>query len=194
MSEAVNSAEQPERPQGRGPLRGRRDLLKMTALGVGGLSLGSMAFAPVEDQVAYVSQKVSRASKPSQLKITDMRIAVLDGVPFTSPIVRIDTNQGISGYGEVRDDADKRYALELKSRLLGENPCNVEMLFRRIKQFGGHGRRGGGVSGVEMALWDLAGKAYGVPVFQMLGGAYRKKIRLYTDTTESEDPRSTRSA
>lgn len=174
------------RPKGR---PARRDMLKVSALGLGGLSLGAMAFHPVEEQVDYLSQKVSRASKPSQLKITDMRIAVLDGVPFSSPIVRISTNQGISGYGEVRDDADKRYALELKSRLLGENPCNVEMLFKRIKQFGNHGRQGGGVSGVEMALWDLAGKAYGVPVFQMLGGAYRRKIRLYTDTPESENPK-----
>ncbi|MEU0738961.1 mandelate racemase/muconate lactonizing enzyme family protein [Streptomyces sp. NPDC006134] len=189
MSNAAHDPARPETPQDRKPARSRRDMLKAAALGVGGLSLGAMAFAPVEEQVAYVSQKVGRASKPSQLKITDMRIAVLDGVPFTSPIVRIDTNQGISGYGEVRDDADKRYALQLKSRLLGENPCNVEMLFRRIKQFGGHGRRGGGVSGVEMALWDLAGKAYGVPVYQLLGGAYRTKIRLYTDTTESKDPK-----
>ncbi len=175
-------------PRARSPLRGRRDLLKAAAAGVGGLSLGALAFGPVEEQVAFTSQKVSRASRPSKLKITDMRVAVLDGVPFRSPIVRIDTNQGIHGYGEVRDDADKRYALELKSRLLGENPCNVEMLFKRLKQFGGDGRRGGGVSGVEMALWDLAGKAYEVPVYQLLGGAYRKKVRLYTDTTESKKP------
>lgn len=169
--------------------RSRRSLLKLSAAGLGGLSLGALAMRPVEEQVEYLSQNVSRASKPSQLKITDLRVAVLDGVPFTSPVVRISTNQGISGYGEVRDDADKRYALELKSRLLGENPCNVEKLFKRIKQFGSHGRRGGGVSGVEMALWDLAGKAYGVPVYALLGGAYRTKIRLYTDTTESEDPK-----
>ncbi|WP_181788454.1 mandelate racemase/muconate lactonizing enzyme family protein [Streptomyces phytophilus] len=170
--------------------RSRRTVLGLgAAAATGGLGLGALAFRPAEEQVEFLTQKVGRASKPSKLKITDLRVAVLDGVPFTSPIVRIDTNQGISGWGEVRDDADKRYALELKSRLLGENPCNVEMLFRRLKQFGNHGRRGGGVSGVEMALWDLAGKAYGVPVFQMLGGAYRRKIRLYTDTTESEDPK-----
>ena len=53
------------------------------------------------------------------------------------------------------------------------------MLFKIIKQFGSHGRLGGGVSGVEMALWDLAGKAYGIPVWQMLGGRYRDKVRLY---------------
>ena len=58
-------------------------------------------------------------------------------------IIRIDTNQGIYGLGEVRDGADVRYALFLKSRLLGMNPVNVEMIFKAIKQFGGHGRMGG---------------------------------------------------
>ena len=103
------------------------------------------------------------------------------------PIIRIDTNQGLQGYGEVRDGGSPRYALMLKSRLLGENPCNVERIFKRIKQFGFHGRQGGGVSGVEMALWDLAGKAFGVPVYQMLGGRHRERIRLYADTTVSRD-------
>ena len=74
----------------------------------------------------------------------------------------------------------------LKSRLLGENPCDVDRLFRRIKQFGGHGRQGGGVSAVEIALWDLAGKAYGVPVYQMLGGKFRDRVRIYCDTDASE--------
>jgi L-alanine-DL-glutamate epimerase-like enolase superfamily enzyme len=53
------------------------------------------------------------------------------------------------------------------------------MIFKIIKQFGGHGRKGGGVSGVEMALWDLVGKAYDVPVWQLLGGRYRDQVRLY---------------
>jgi L-alanine-DL-glutamate epimerase-like enolase superfamily enzyme len=71
---------------------------------------------------------------------------------------------------------------------LGKNPCNVEQLFKIIKPFGNHGRLGGGVSGVEMALWDLAGKAYNVPVYQLLGGKYRDKVRIYADTPESPDP------
>jgi L-alanine-DL-glutamate epimerase-like enolase superfamily enzyme len=108
---------------------------------------------------------------------------------MTSPIVRIDTNQGIYGLGEVRDGATKNYALELKSRILNENPCNVDKIFRKIKQFGGHARQGGGVSAVEVAMWDLAGKAYGVPVYQMLGGKFRDRIRIYCDTTESPDPK-----
>jgi L-alanine-DL-glutamate epimerase-like enolase superfamily enzyme len=108
---------------------------------------------------------------------------------MTCPIIRIDTNQGIYGLGEVRDGASKTYALFLKSRILGENPCNIDKIFRKIKQFGGHSRQGGGVCAIEMALWDLAGKAYNVPVYQMLGGKFRDQIRCYADTTESPDPK-----
>ena len=104
-----------------------------------------------------------------------MRVAEIVGAPFTSALVKIYTNQGIVGFGEVRDGASATYALMLKSRLLGENPCDIDRLFRRIKQFGGHGRQGGGVSAVEIALWDLAGKAYGVPIYQMLGGKFPRQ-------------------
>jgi L-alanine-DL-glutamate epimerase-like enolase superfamily enzyme len=146
------------------------------------------AFWAEETIQAYQSH-VNTNSKPADLKITDMRIAVITRAPMTCPIIRIDTNQGIYGLGEVRDGASKTYALMLKSRLLGENPCNVDHLFRKIKQFGGNSRQAGGVCGIEMALWDIAGKAYGVPVYQMLGGKFRDKIRCYADTTESDDPK-----
>lgn len=141
----------------------------------------------VEDAVAQGMQNVNRHSSPSELKITDLRVATIHGAPMRCPVIRIDTNQGITGWGEVRDGGSEKYALMLKSRILGENPCNVEKLFKRLKQFGNHGRLGGGVSGVEMALWDLAGKAYGVPVYQMLGGRYRDTVRLYCDTDVSRD-------
>src|SRR3569623_2438705 len=111
-----------------------------------------------------------------------MRVAEITGAPIRSALLKIYTNQGLVGLGEVRDGASATYALMLKSRLLGENPCDIDRLFRRIKQFGGHGRQGGGVSAVEIALWDLAGKAYGVPIYQMLGGKFRDKVRIYCDT------------
>ena len=119
---------------------------------------------------------------PSTLKITDLRFADIDGAPKRCTLLKIYTNQGLVGYGEVRDASSKTYALMLKSRLLGENPCNVDRIFHKIKQFGGPSRQGGGVSGIEIALWDLAGKAWGVPVWQLLGGKYRDKIRVYCDT------------
>ena len=151
--------------------------------------MAALPLVTVEEQLEYATQKVSRNSKPTDLKITDMRIAEIGkGVAFRTPIVRIYTNQGIVGHGDVRDGAAKEYALFLKGRILGENPCNVERLFKKIRQFGHHARQGGGVSGVEMALWDLAGKAYNVPVYQLLGGKYRDKVRVYCDTTVSKDP------
>jgi len=165
--------------------RDRRNFLKKAALG--GIALGGMMKLSVEDTIAQTTSNVQRASSPSELKITDMRVAVMGNVGRTA-LLRIDTNQGISGIGEVRDGADERYALFLKSRILGLNPCNVEQLFKIIRQFGSHGRQGGGVCGVEMALWDLCGKAYGVPAWQLLGGRYRDKIRLYADTPGASDP------
>ena len=125
---------------------------------------------------------VNQYSRPSELKITDVRAATVGWVGWRFPIIRIDTNQGLSGYGEVRDGASKTYALMLKSRLLGENPCNVDKVFRKIKQFGHHARQGGGVCGIEMALMDLAGKAYGVPAYILAGGKFRDAIRMYCDT------------
>jgi L-alanine-DL-glutamate epimerase-like enolase superfamily enzyme len=161
----------------------RRSFLKRAAMG--GIALGGLMHLSIEDTIAQTTQNVQRSSAPSDLKITDMRVALTNVLGGTA-MIRIDTNQGIYGLGEVRDGADPRYALMLKSRILGLNPCNVEMIFKIIKQFGFHGRQGGGVCGVEMALWDLTGKAYGVPAWQLLGGRYRDKVRLYADTPEGK--------
>jgi len=160
----------------------RRNLLKTAGAALGGAWLSNV-------QLEAYPMNTNTNSKPSELKITDLRVAHVTGAPMDCPIIRIDTNQGIYGLGEVRDWASPTYALMLKSRILGENPCNVDKIFRKIKQFGGQSRQGGGVCGVEMALWDLAGKAFNVPVYQMLGGKFRDKIRCYADTVESHDPK-----
>lgn len=163
----------------------RREFFKKA--GLGGMMLGGFMFSSLEDTLAQSTSKVNRNSAPADLKITDMRYAVVMNGHARCPVIRIDTNQGIYGLGEVRDQASWRYAMFLKSRIMGMNPCNVEMIFKRIKQFGFHGRQGGGVCAVEMALWDLAGKAYNVPCYQLLGGKYRDKVRLYADTPQGRD-------
>lgn len=161
----------------------RRELLRSSAALLGSSLL-------VSDAVERYPKDVNTNSRPSDLKITDLRVAiVVKPGPSPCPLIRIDTNQGVSGLGEVRDGASPTYALFLKSRLLGENPLQIDKLFRKIKQFGGHARQGGGVCAVEMALWDIAGKVYNVPVYAMLGGKFRDKIRLYADTEESRDPK-----
>jgi L-alanine-DL-glutamate epimerase-like enolase superfamily enzyme len=154
--------------------------------GTAAAALGTSFWA--DETLEAAQGNVKTASKPSDLKITDLRVANIAAGMRVS-LLRIDTNQGLYGLGEVRDGASPTYALMLKSRLLGENPCNVDKIFRKIKQFGFHARQGGGVCGIEMALWDLAGKAYGVPVYQFLGGKYRDKVRVYCDTTMSPDPK-----
>lgn len=139
-------------------------------------------------EAASLEKNVNINSRPSDLRITDMVALRMHKLPMDCIIIRIDTNQGISGYGEVRDWGSKTYALMLKSRIMGENPCNIDKIFRKIKQFGHHARQGGGVSAVEMALFDLAGKAYGVPAYQLAGGKFRDKILCYSDTPSEKDP------
>ena len=145
----------------------RRHFFRSVGTVAGGAAAATFARAAeasAAENAAIVQSNVKRASEPSALKITDLRVAVVVKAPMTCPIIRIDTNQGLVGWGEVRDGASETYALILKSRLLGENPCNVDKVFRKIKQFGAPARQAGGVCGVEMALMDLAGKAWGVPV------------------------------
>ena len=120
--------------------------------------------------------------RADELKITDLRVADIDGLPKHMILLKLYTNAGIVGYGEVRDASSATYAKMLKSRIIGENPLNVEKIFHRIKQFGGHSRQGGGVSGIEIALWDIIGKFYGIPVYQLLGGKWRDEVRIYCDT------------
>ena len=162
----------------------RRDLFKTSAGIMGGALLSREAAAEQAPQ-----RNVNTSSSPSALKITDLRVAVVAKPgPSPCPIIRLDTNQGVYGLGEVRDGASATYALFLKSRLLNENPLNITYLFQKIKQFGFHGRQAGGVVAVEEALWDIAGKVYNVPIYQMLGGKFRDRVRIYADTDESEDP------
>lgn len=126
-------------------------------------------------------------SSPKDLRITDLKICEVyqhpgGGVWACNPVIRIDTNQGVYGYGEVRDGGSAMYVKMLKRVLIGENPCNIDKIFRRIQQFGGRARQGGGVCAVEIALWDLVGRIYGIPIWQMLGGQFRDIIRIYCDT------------
>src|SRR5438046_7278117 len=163
---------------------GRREIL---AASVAVLGSALMCTEPMEGY----PKNVNTNSHTSKLKITDLRVgtSVKPG-PSPCPIIRIDTDQGVYGLGEVRDGASPTYALFLKSRILGEDPLQLDKIFRKLKQFGGHARQGGGVSAIEMALWDITGKVYNAPVYAMLGGGrFRDKIRIYADTTESKDPK-----
>jgi L-alanine-DL-glutamate epimerase-like enolase superfamily enzyme len=132
-------------------------------------------------------RRVNRNSEPSQLKITDMR-SVLVASNYDYPIIRIDTNQGVYGLGEVRDAGREGTALVLKPHIVGRNPLQIEPILDSIRNFSGQQRMGGGYSALDMALHDIAGKVYNVPAWRLVGSKYRDRIRIYCDTNESSSP------
>ena len=158
----------------------RRELLQASmgaAVVVPGLQGGAQT-AGTKDSSA---SPVNKNSAPSGLKITDMRACTV-AANYDYPIIRVDTNQGVYGLGEVRDAGVKGIALILKAHILGKNPLEIESILSSIRQFAGQGRMGGGYSAVDMALHDIAGKVYGVPAWRLLGTRYRDRIRIYCGT------------
>jgi len=111
------------------------------------------------------------------MKITDLKCTVLG----QNPVVRITTDQGISGLGEVESSKSylKPHILFYKRFIIGEDPTNVERVMLKIRRLGSFKPWGSAVSAIEMALWDIAGKAAGVPVYKLLGGKVRDKVRVY---------------
>jgi L-alanine-DL-glutamate epimerase-like enolase superfamily enzyme len=116
-------------------------------------------------------------SGPKRIKITDLRCAVIG----RNPVVRVVTDQGLSGYGQA--ESTKAYlkpmVLFYKDYILGEDPTDVERVMLKIRRLGAFKPWGSAVSAIEMALWDIAGQAAGVPVYKLLGGKIRDRVRVY---------------
>ncbi len=126
-------------------------------------------------------------SRPSDLKITNIKCGYIRG--GHSLFVKIYTNQGIWGCGEGVDATPGTYHLVkmFGKRIEGKNPLNVHRLFEDIRRSGFFEGAQSGMyvsvlTAVETALWDLAGKALNIPVYQLLGGKFRDKVRVYCDT------------
>jgi L-alanine-DL-glutamate epimerase-like enolase superfamily enzyme len=111
------------------------------------------------------------------MKITDLRCAVIG----RHPIVRIVTDEGLYGLGEVEFTKTylKPFVLQFRDVLIGEDPTDVERCMLKIRQRGSFKPYGAAVSAIEHALWDIAGKAANVPVYKLLGGKVRDKVRCY---------------
>jgi L-alanine-DL-glutamate epimerase-like enolase superfamily enzyme len=111
------------------------------------------------------------------MKITDLKCAVIG----ENPVIRINTDEGIYGYGQAENTKPylKPHVLFYKKWLLGEDPTNVERVMLKIRRMGSFKPWGSAVSAIEMALWDIAGKAAGIPVHKLLGGKIRDKVRVY---------------
>jgi L-alanine-DL-glutamate epimerase-like enolase superfamily enzyme len=111
------------------------------------------------------------------MKITDLKCAIIG----QHPTVRITTDAGIDGYGQAESAKPylKPHVLFYRSYLIGEDPTNVERVMLKIRRMASFKPWGSAVSAIEMALWDIAGKAAGLPVYKLLGGKVRDRVRVY---------------
>ena len=148
------------------------------------LQLAAGAVAPL----GAAAQGVNTRSAPSKLKITDMRACTV-AANYDYPIIRIDTNQGVYGLGEVFAAGVKGSALVLKAHLVGKDPLQIESILRSVRFSAGQNFWNSGYGAIDLALHDIAGKVYGVPAWRLLGNKLRDRIRIYCDTTGHPDPK-----
>ncbi len=119
------------------------------------------------------------------IKITDLRCAIIG----RNPVVRIVTDQGISGYGEAESAKPylKPMVLFYKQYLVGEDPTDVARIMLKIRRMGAFKPWGAAVSAIEIALWDVAGQAAGLPVYKLLGGKIRDRVRPYGNSENNSE-------
>ena len=166
------------------PEQNRRSLLKS-----GLLSIAGMAALPA------LSRAVEDATTPynrPKLKITELRTAEVrvHGYQVHVPVY---TDQGVIGQGESTDASMGNVPLinSFARLLIGQDPLNIEAAFERIRTSGvfagaQSGQYVAALTAIEIALWDIAGKALGLPVYQVLGGKVRNRVRLYCDSGARE--------
>ncbi len=141
------------------------------------------SFSGMAAATAFAARQRGSLSLPEKrtghgaIKITDLRCAIIG----RNPVVRIVTDQGISGYGEAESAKSylKPMVLFYKDYILGEDPTDVERVLLKIRRLGAFKPWGSAVSAIEIALWDIAGQAAGVPVYKLLGGKIRDHVRIY---------------
>jgi L-alanine-DL-glutamate epimerase-like enolase superfamily enzyme len=149
------------------------------------LGAASCFALPFQAKAAYLTNKV---------KITDVKVMIVRGPTWDWNLFKIETDSGVHGIGEgywgpgAKDITLKRF----KEQLVGEDPINVVKLYTKLLFLnGGYGATGGltmhAASGIEIALWDLAGKLLQTPVCNLLGGRFRDKVRFYR-TLQAPDP------
>ena len=167
------------------PINRRAALKKTSAAIAGGLAFPSLSSAVQNATTPYQRPK---------LKITDVRTAMVR-VHGPQVHIRVYTDQGLFGQGESTDAAIGTPALinSWKRFLVGADPLNIDAIWQQIRQGGVFAGAQGGqyttaLSGLEIALWDLAGKALGLPIYQLMGGKFRDKILIYCDTDMRGSP------
>jgi galactonate dehydratase len=135
------------------------------------------------------------------IEITDIKTTVVEG-NFPWVLLKVETDADVYGLGEAFPGPAGEHVEFLKPGLVGQNPLDIDRLVEHMTQLlsglgGSTGFSQAAVSGIEIALWDIAGKVTGLPVYQLLGGKYRDEVQIYADChagenlaeSTSEDPR-----
>ena len=111
------------------------------------------------------------------MKITDLKVAIIGNLP----VVRVTTDEGIDGIGAA--ETTKPYLKPMiefyRDMIIGKDPKDVERVMLGIRRMGAFKPWGAAVSSIEFALWDIAGKAAGIPTHRLLGGKIRDKVQVY---------------
>jgi galactonate dehydratase len=161
----------------------RRDFLVQTGL------------APLIVPVAAQPGQAAQAGR-GDIKIVDIKTYLVGLATRNLLFVKVETDQGIHGIGEAYscgpDEATVATINDFKRWLTGQDPRNIEhlcaMMFN-FTRFPGGLVVNAAISGIEHALWDIQGKVAGVPVYRLLGGKCRDKIRVY-QSARGEDPKA----
>jgi len=163
----------------------RRKFLKM--LGV--TAVATTGIPGIIDPFNFARAAITPGEKG--IYITNIAVATINGLNATARIIRLDTNKGISGYGECRVE-DTNAATELKTcrpLILGMNPTQVDKVFNVItaalnptSNWMNITYASGAIAAIECACWDITGKVYNVPIWKLLGPKLRDSMRMYCDT------------
>jgi len=127
------------------------------------------------------------------MKITAVKTAPIQA-NFVWNLIQIETDEELIGLGEAYwGRGVEKIILQMAPLLIGEDPSNIEYLFNKVvRMMSPEGSTGGAVvtaiSGIELALWDLLGKTLNVPIYKLLGGRCRKRIKLYADCGQGKQP------
>ena len=144
-------------------------------------------FAGLAGALFLARYRAKAAPEKGHLRIRDIKVMMLQG-PRTYTLVKVESDAGLFGIGEAYGSPGvgvKEQVLALREDFIGKDPLEIDVLYTTL------GRRVDGsahsllraVSGIEMALWDLAGKTLNVPTTTLLGGKFREKVRMYDHAT-----------
>ncbi|MEO7143735.1 MAG: mandelate racemase/muconate lactonizing enzyme family protein [Bryobacteraceae bacterium] len=123
------------------------------------------------------------------MKITHIKTWLVEGIKYNWTLVKVFTDSGLTGIGEATNwpgspmvEAACQHVAQL---LIGEDPSRIDYLYTKLYRDMNYVGRGGplqsAISAIDIALWDILGKRAGLPVYELLGGAYRKRIELYAN-------------